>query len=69
MSTNNKLYAIYRGDEFIDLGTLEELAERRHVRVDSIRFLASPSNFKKGNIEKRLAAYVIEGVYDERCDP
>ena len=52
------VYALYKGDEFIDMGTADELAKRRNVKPESIRWLATPSARKRGG----LAAYRIESV-------
>jgi hypothetical protein len=41
------IYALYKGDEFIDMGTKKELAKKRGCSPDTIGFLASPSNFKR----------------------
>ena len=52
-------YAIYRGDEFVDVGTAAELAERMHVRTGTIYSLASRGSRgrDRGN---RLVAYALE---------
>lgn len=42
-------YAIYRGDTFLDLGTVPELAERFNVVQEMIRFWASPANHRRLN--------------------
>lgn len=34
-------YALYHGDDFIDLGTAEELSERNGVQADTIRYYAT----------------------------
>ena len=36
-------YALYRGDEFITLGTVKELAEFMEVKEASVRFWTMPS--------------------------
>ena len=54
------LYAIYRGDEFIDLGTVAELAARLCVKPETIRHLATPTHFKRTNYDVALRAYRIE---------
>lgn len=41
-------YALYKGDEFIDLGTIEELAERMGVAPKTIRHYQTPAYKKKG---------------------
>ena len=55
---NQGIYAVYKGDKFIDLGTKRELAERMHVRPDFIAYLATPSNKKR--IRKDNALIVIK---------
>ena len=52
-------YALYRGDDFIDLGKPQELAERNNVTIKTIYWLATEQNHKrdKGN---RLVAIKIE---------
>lgn len=54
------LYALYKGDEFIDVGTLEELAERRHVNIKRMKDMASPSYHKRVNQDRSTLAYKIE---------
>ncbi len=34
-------YAMYKGDEFIDLGTIPDLAKKYHVREDNLRYRAT----------------------------
>ncbi len=52
-------YALYRGDEFIDVGTADELAERHGVRAETIRWMSTPAFHKRGSA-KKLTAYKIE---------
>lgn len=54
------VFALYRGDEFVDLGTKKELAKRMGVSVSTITFLASPANAKRNATGNRLMAYRIE---------
>lgn len=46
-----KIYAIYKGDTFIDLGTKKELAKKMNCRTEFIGYLATPTNLRK--IQKR----------------
>lgn len=59
-------FALYRGDEFIDVGTIKELAERRGVSQTTIRFLASRSYHARSSYGA-LRAYRIEGLYEPAC--
>jgi hypothetical protein len=55
-----RLYAIYRGDTFIDLGTVRELAERLKFNEDTIRHMATPTHFRRTKYDVTLRAYRIE---------
>ena len=43
MSRRKEEYALYEGDKFIDLGTIEYLAKREGVQPHTIMFYQSPS--------------------------
>lgn len=45
------VYALYKGDTFLDIGTAQELAGKFNVKKETIRFLASKANYKR--LEKR----------------
>ena len=55
------VFALYRGDEFVDVGTKEELARKMGVKPSSISFMATPAYRRRneGN-ENRLMAYRLE---------
>lgn len=40
-------YAVYQGDDFLFMGTLQECAKEFDVDENSIRFMASPSYLKR----------------------
>lgn len=40
-------YALYKGDEFIDLGTLDEIAQRQNKRKQTLQFIATPAYKKR----------------------
>ena len=52
-------YAMYKGDRFIDLGTLTYLAEKYHKKQKTLKFLATPSAHKRGS-QKSLLLYRID---------
>lgn len=62
MSKTLKVYAMYRGDEFIDVGTIAELAERHGWKESSIRCRAYSSAFKNYNKKTSILVYKIDGV-------
>lgn len=61
-------YALYRGDEFIDLGTADELAERLKLHRNTIKFYATKTHkerIKESNYNKCLMAIRIEEDEDD----
>lgn len=54
-----KIFAVYRGDKFIDVGTREELAKRLHLALPTLMFKASPSYHRRTTYEKSLRMYLI----------
>ena len=40
-------YAMYKGDSFVDLGTLTYLAEKYHKTESALKYLSYPSAHKK----------------------
>lgn len=55
------MYALYKGDTFIELGTKEELAQVLGVKQQTISFYMSPVHYKisKGN------GYVVIRIEEE----
>lgn len=41
------IYALYKGDNLIDTGTVYQLAKRRNVKVETIQFYGSPTYQKR----------------------
>lgn len=55
------IYAIYRGDKFIDLETKYQLAEKLNVSPKTINYYSTPMYKKRvKNYEKRLLAIKVE---------
>ena len=56
------MYALYKGDTFIELGTKEELAQMLGVKQQTISFYMSPVHYKisKGN------GYVVVRIEEEK---
>ncbi len=58
-----KLYALYKGDTFIDLGTKKYLANLINRSINYITFLGTPTNrrrMKKGEYSNALLVIRIE---------
>ena len=41
MSRKPSIFALYRGDRFIDVGTIPEMAVRQHVKEKTLHFYAT----------------------------
>lgn len=55
------IYAMYRGDKFIDLGTLDELSKKFNVKKKTIGFYCSPSYQKrKKDYDKSIVVIRLE---------
>jgi hypothetical protein len=50
---DGRIFAVYKGDQYLMDGTLREIAEARGITLNSARFLTYPSYKKR--IAKRLA--------------
>lgn len=47
MGRKKDIYALYKGDTFITLGTIEEIAKYEEVKPRSIRYLQTPCYKKR----------------------
>lgn len=47
-----KIYALYKGEEMLDMGTAQEIADRRGVKPESILYYMSPAYKRKGEKSK-----------------
>ncbi len=70
MNRGEIIYAIYKGDKFIDLGTKNELALKMNVKPQTILFFATPTNWKRYEealLERRdhIVAIKIGKIGDE----
>lgn len=55
-----KIYALYRGEKFLGVGTKKELAELLNVKVETISFYATPAYKKRTNQAKSRRVVLIE---------
>lgn len=54
-----KIYASYRGDDLIGIGTIEEIAELMNVSVNTAYFYTSPAHRKRRN-EDGIIVFRVE---------
>lgn len=58
MTVKVKEYAVYKGDQFICIGTMEKCAEFIGVSVNTIRFYLSPAYHKRVKARKKAENYI-----------
>ena len=63
--SREKIFAVYKGDEFIDLGTRKELAEKLNIKPNSIKFYSTPI-YRKRTKDKPNSLIVIKIEDDEK---
>lgn len=58
------IYALYKGDKFIDVGTAEEISERQGMASNTVRYLAHSNRVKLAEEKNRksLIAVVVEQI-------
>lgn len=56
-----KIFALYKGDKFIDIGIKEYLANLLNVRKETIEFYASPTQLKRNKDN----CYVVVRIDDD----
>lgn len=58
-------YALYRGDEFLDIGTMKELSEKYDISVKTLRWYSTPCYKNKLKNKKNIKSYVVCRIEDE----
>lgn len=44
---NTRVYALYKGDTFADMGTLQEMADRRGIKPETLYYYSMPAQLKR----------------------
>lgn len=60
------VYGLYKGDKFIDVGTVQELAQKLNVKKETILFLASPGHLRRAGPNTKVAVKVEMESEEER---
>ena len=55
-----KVYALYKGDELLEIGTKKESAERFGVKVKTIGYYSTPAYQKRTSPEKGRRLVVLD---------
>ncbi|MGT2802968.1 hypothetical protein Javan253_0026 [Streptococcus phage Javan253] len=58
--TKEKIYALYKGDNFIADGTVKEIAQAIGVKPSTVQFYASPCYARRTSEKKGLRLIKIE---------
>ncbi len=53
-----KIYAIYKGDQFIDVGTMKEMSKRLHKSVKTLHYYASKA-YRRRSDPKGNNHYIV----------
>ncbi len=59
MNMKRKIYALYKGDNFLDVGTLDELATRKKLKKNTLLFKASPTYSSRTKYSDSERVYFI----------
>lgn len=54
----NKVLAVYKGDNFLDIGTISELAKKFNVKETTVYFWAMPVQSKRDKGNSKVAIIV-----------
>ena len=59
------VYAVYKGDKFIDLGTKKELAKRLNVKIGTVSAWANLRQRKRIENTQKKDGYIAIKIEDE----
>lgn len=63
----SKTYALYKGDEYVTDGTLEELAEKTGKKLASLEWMLTPTAKKRAGAGSSVLVYLGEDRYIKKC--
>ena len=58
-------YALYKGDNFLDIGTIKDLSERYNISVKTLRWYSTPCYKNKIKNKNNIKSYVVVKIEDE----
>lgn len=62
-----KIYALYKGDEYVTDGTLEELAEKTGKKPASLKWMLTPAAKKRASAGSSVLVCIGEEIYVKKC--
>lgn len=57
-------YALYKGDDFIMLGTLEDFSQRTGVKKETLKWYSTPSQLKRN----KKTGYIVIRLDKKKAD-
>ena len=63
----SKIYALYKGDEYVTDGTLEELAEKTGKKLASLEWMLTPTAKKRAGAGSSALVYLGEEINVKKC--
>lgn len=54
---NEKIYALYKGEDMLQTGTLQEIADAENVRLETIKFYTTPCYKRRVTKRKQARNY------------
>ena len=58
-----KIYALYKGDEYIADGTLEEIAEKTGKKLASLKWMLTPAANKRASAGSSVLVCIGEEIH------
>lgn len=62
-----KIYALYKGDEYITDGTLEEIADKTGKKLASLEWMLTPTAKKRAGAGSSVLVYLGEEINVKKC--
>lgn len=59
---NKGIYAMYKGDEFLCIGTVDEIARKRNIKPSTVSYYATASYEKR--VEKYKSPIIVIKIDD-----
>lgn len=60
MARPKKEYALYKGDNLLKIGTVEEIAEELGIKKETVYFYKSPAYNKRTNPDRSLRLVALD---------
>ena len=62
-----KIYALYKGDEYVTDGTLDEIAEKTGKKLASLEWMLTPAAKKRSGAGSSVLVCIGEEIYVKKC--